>query len=151
MKTRVFDPFAAVLESGGCTFEPESGWWTQTESGADACRLGTLFAEDRDAMYIPTLRKDGAPVGHGVVESLKTRARALGLVCEICAAGMWVLSTTGEVQTETIWIFAGQCSDRNALRALAYAIRQMATQDCVAWEEVGVLKFTGSEPEEVAA
>lgn len=151
MKTRVFDPFAAVHESGGCTFEPESGWWTQLDSERDARRLGTPFADSRDALYIPTLQKDGTPVAHAVVETLKARSRSLGLVKEICAAGMWVLSGTGEVQTETIWIFAGKCRNRNALHALAYAVRQLATQDCVAWEEQGCLNFTGAEPAEVAA
>jgi len=103
MKTQVFDPFAAVRETGGCTFEPHIGWWTQCESAPQAKELGRPFAGKRDAIYIPTLQKDGRSVSSETIENLKQEARELGLSKTSRASGMWVLSETNEVQTETIW------------------------------------------------
>jgi len=146
VKVQVTDPFTAVRETGGCTFETELGWWTQVDSESQARALGMPMPSDRDAMYIPTLQKDGVPVPHKVVEDLKSRARKLGLTTEVCAAGMWVLSTTGEVQAETIWIFAGEVADHSAFRTLANDVQTEANQDCVAFETRGTLNFTACEP-----
>lgn len=147
MKTQVFDPFAAVRETGGCTFESNLGWWTQCESAPQAERLGRPFAGKRDAIYIPTLQKDGHPVASETVESLKKEARELGLDKTSRASGMWVLSETNEVQAETIWVlFAEQSVNRIQLKNLAVKIERVANQDCVAREEDGKLQFTAGEP-----
>jgi hypothetical protein len=145
MKTRVFNPFAAVRESGGCTFEPELGWWTQVSSVETAERLGMPFAGQRDAIYIPTLQKSGEPVSEETVATLKERAKELGLTNITRAAGMWVLSTTNEVQSETIWIaFGDQASSHEHLSSLAADIQRDANQDCVAFERSGELNFTSA-------
>jgi hypothetical protein len=142
MKTRVFDPFAAVAESGGCTFEPELGWWTQVPSAEQAGELGMPFPGQRDAIYIPTLQKNGEPVSEEVVANLKERAEKLGLTHITRAAGMWVLSETGEVQSETIWIAYGdRASSHDDLAEFAAHIRVAANQDCVAREVAGELFF----------
>lgn len=152
MKTRVFDPFAAVRETGGCTFESDVGWWTQCESAPQADKLGRPFAGKRDAIYIPTLQKDGYPVASEMIESLKKEARALGLTRTSRASGMWVLSETGEVQAETIWVlFAEQSVNRVKLKKLAVKIERVANQDCVAREEDGELQFTAGQPAEEVA
>lgn len=140
MKTQVFDPFTAVQKSGGCTFEPERGWWTQT-TPEQASELGRPFSDERDAAYIPTLQKNGQPVPEEVVAEVKARATELGLTTLTRAAGMWVLSETGEVQTETIWIAHGKTKN-GSLTALAQHIKAAANQDCVAWENGGELHFT---------
>ncbi len=151
MKTQVFDPFAAVRETGGCTFEPHLGWWTQCESALQAEELGRPFAGKRDAIYIPTLQKDGRPVASETVESLKKEARDLGLDKTSHASGMWVLSETNEVQAETIWfLFAEHSVNRTQLKNLAVKIERVANQDCVAREEDGELKFTAGEPAQEA-
>lgn len=145
MKTRVFDPFAAVRESGGCTFEPEIGWWTQVQSVEMAQRIGAPFAGRRDAIYIPTLQKNGQPVSEETVSGLKERAKELGLSHITRAAGMWVLSHNGEVQSETIWIASGQeAQPKECLIALASDIQCDANQDCVAYEVGGELNFTAT-------
>lgn len=145
MKTKVFDPFAAVRESGGCTFEPETGWWTQVQTPEVAERLGVPFAGQRDAIYIPTLQKNGAPVSKETITELKKCAGELGLTHTTSAAGMWVLSTTGEVQSETIWIAYGdRTNSEDGLASLAAHIRESANQDCVAYERRGELNFTST-------
>ena len=145
MKTKVFDPFAAVRESGGCTFEPELGWWTQVPSSETAERLGMPFVGQRDAIYIPTLQKSGEPVSEETVANLKGRATQLGLTNITRAAGMWVLSITNEVQSETIWIAYGdQASSDEDLASLAADIQRDANQDCVAFERRGELNFTSA-------
>lgn len=153
MKTLTFDPFIAVRKTGGCTFEPDIGWWTQCESASQAEELGRPFVGKRDAIYIPTLQKDGHPVSSKTVESLKEEARALGLTKISRASGMWILSKTGEVQVETIWIlFAEQPVDRIKLKNLAVKIERVANQDCVAREEDGKLHFfSAGQPAEEAA
>ena len=147
IKTQVFDPFVAVRETGGCTFEPHLGWWTQCESASQAKKLGRPFVGKRDAIYIPTLQKDGYPVASEIVENFKKEARELGLNKTSRASGMWVLSETNEVQAETIWVlFAEQSVNRTQLKKLAVKIKRVANQDCVAREENGRLQFTGGEP-----
>ena len=134
-------PHEIAKISGGVTFEPETGWWTQS----DDCKVhqsGIAFEDDRDAAYIPTLQKSGVPVPSEVVAEAKRRATELGLDRITCASGMWILSETGEPQVETIWIAYGRLSDRTGLKKLASYIRQEANQDCVAWEEGGKLQFT---------
>lgn len=151
MKTKVFDPFAAVRESGGCTFEPELGWWTQVSSSEQAEKLGVPFAGQRDAIYIPTLQKSGEPVSEETVANLKVRAEKLGLTNITRAAGMWVLSETGEVQSETIWIAYGdRASSHKHLASLAADIQHDANQDCVAYENGGQLHFTEATASAVA-
>ncbi len=143
MKTQVFDPFATVRETGGCTFESHLGWWTQCESALQASELGRPFVGKRDAIYIPTLQKDGHPVASETIESLKKEARELGLDKTTRASGMRVLSETNEVQAETIWVlFAEQSVDKAQLKNLAVKIECVAVQDCVAREEDGHLQFT---------
>ena len=151
MKTKVFDPFVAVRETGGCTFEPHLGWWTQCESASQAEELGRPFAGKWDAIYIPTLQKDGRPVSSETIEGLKEEARALGLDKTSRASGMWVLSETGEVQAETIWVlFAEHSVNRAQLKNLAVKIEHVANQDCVAREEDGELQFTAGVPAQEA-
>jgi hypothetical protein len=146
MKTRVNDPLVAAATTGGCSFEPAIGWWTYTTDPAQAKELGHQFEDGRDALYIPTIQKNGVPVDTEVIEKIKARARQLGLNNFACARGMWILSTTGEAQVEVIWIaWATSCELRDLLPALAKEIRSATNQDCVAWEEGGTLKFTGSE------
>jgi len=150
MKTQVFDPFTAVRETGGCTFEPDLGWWTQCKSASQAKKLGRPFTGKRDAIYIPTLQKDGHPVSFETIESLKEEARELGLGKTTRASGMWVLSETNEVQAETIWVlFTEQSVNRAQLKNLAVKIERVANQDCVAREEDGQLQFTAGEPAEL--
>lgn len=151
MKTRTHDPFVAVRETGGCTFEPAIGWWTQCETADQATALGTSFTGVRDAIYIPTLQKDGKPVARELIEQLKSDAEGLGLTDVTRASGMWVLSHNGEVQSETIWIFSTTDGvDRQKLAQLAIKIECEAVQDCVAREEDGELKFTAGETAQLA-
>ncbi|MFA5644327.1 MAG: hypothetical protein WC928_02250 [Patescibacteria group bacterium] len=152
MKILLNNPFVAVEAMGGATFEPGLGWWSQA-SEKDHQQLGNPFCSERDAIYIPTLQKNGQPVAEEVVHSLKTQASALGLTSLTQAAGMWVLSETGEVQTETIWIAFSSipivAEKRPALRALAETTKILANQDEVAREENGRLLFTAFELEAV--
>lgn len=148
MKVALNNPFEAVAAMGGATFEPGTGWWSQaSEIGHQ--QHGTPFRSERDAIYIPTLQKTGHPVDEAVVSSLKIQAAALGLTSITQAAGMWVLSDTGQVQTETIWIaysatpIAGD--KRPALKALTETTKVLANQDEVAREENGRLFFTAFE------
>ncbi len=135
----------AVTAMGGATFEPATNWWSQA-SEASHQKFGNPFRSVRDAIYIPTLQKNGQPVAEEVVSSLKIQAAALGLTSITQAAGMWVLSETNEVQAETIWICYSQdpvaAEKRPALKALASTIKVLANQDDVAWEELGRLNFT---------
>jgi len=148
MKIYLHDPFIAVSAMGGATFEPATGWWSQA-SDLNHQQHGTPFRSERDAIYIPTLQKNGRPVAEEVVISLKIQASALGLTSITQAAGMWVLSETGQVQAETIWIaysatpIAGH--KRPALKALAETTKILANQDEVAREEAGRLYFTALE------
>ncbi len=147
MKLRPSNPFTAVRETGGATFEPALGWWTQAGS-REHIALGSAFASHRDALYIPTLQKTGEPVDFGIVQYLKGRARDLGLDRITQAAGIWVLSETGEVQAETVWIAyasnskASRAVDHEKLAEMATVVKNAANQDAVAWEEDGELKFT---------
>lgn len=140
MKILCNNPFEAVKATGGATFEPGIGWWTQAETKDDS--VGRSFEDLRDAIYIPTLQKTGEPVATATIELLKTQARKIGLHTLTIAAGMWILSTTGEVQSETIWIAYGEQVDgQSQLAELASAIKTQANQDAVAWEQGGVLNF----------
>ena len=49
-------PHEVARLSGGVTFEPETGWWTQSDD-SKVHQLGEAFADERDAAYIPTLQK----------------------------------------------------------------------------------------------
>lgn len=152
MKIYLSNPFMAVAAMGGATFEPGTGWWSQASEKSHQ-QFGMPFRSERDAIYIPTLQKNGHPVAEGVVVSLKTQASALGLTSITQAAGMWVLSETGEVQTETIWIAYSAtqiaAEKRPALRALAETTKILANQDEVAREEGGRILFTDFELESV--
>lgn len=144
MKTRVSSPIAAAATTGGCTFEPEIGWWTYTPDGMVHVE-GKRFMGMRDALYIPTLQKTGHRVAESEIESLKTTARELGFANLSCARGMWVLSETGEPQVEVIWIAWGDTVAENVreqLPVLANHIKSACNQDCVAWEQGGELHFT---------
>jgi hypothetical protein len=145
MKTRVVSPLDAAVKTGGCTFEPEIGWWTYTPESTGSVE-GKKFAGVRDALYIPTLQKAGHRVAESEIESLKATARSLGFTNLACARGMWILSETGEPQVEVIWIaWANRVAEtvREQLAALANHIKVACNQDCVAWEQAGDLKFTG--------
>jgi hypothetical protein len=148
MKISLSDPFMAVFAMGGATFEPGTGWWSQA-SDKNHQKFGNPFTSERDAIYIPTLQKTGHPVEEIVVNSLKIQAAALGLTSITQAAGMWVLSETNEVQTETIWIVYSATpiaeDKRPALKALAETTKILANQDEVAREEAGRLFFTAFE------
>lgn len=136
------NPFATVKVCGGSTFEPTVGWWAQVGEESQI-HLGIPFASKRDAIYIPTIQKNGEAVDEGMVTYLKSRAVELGLTTLTQASGMWVLSATGEVQTETVWIaYADHSVKSEALAELAQTIKNAANQDAVAWEENGELKFT---------
>jgi len=147
MKIKPNNPFSAVAKTGGATFEPAIGWWSQVGEESHL-PLGSPLASHRDAMYIPTIQKSGEPVDAGIVNYLKGRARELGLDCLTQAAGIWVLSETGEVQAETVWIaYAGNGEAaptvcREGLAELAAVVKNAANQDSVAWEEDGELRFT---------
>jgi hypothetical protein len=152
MKVLLNCPYGSVKDTGGATFEPGTGWWSQA-SKVEHQHIGTPFCSERDAIYVPTLQKNGHPVAEEMVIGLKAQASALGLTSVTQAAGMWVLSETGEVQAETIWICYNTdpipASQRPALKTLAHAIQVLANQDCVAWEEHGHLRFTDFELESV--
>ena len=131
MKYRVASPIEAASETGGCTFEPEIGWWTFSTNPVEGKKLEGI----RDALYIPTLQKSGSRVSESAIENLKKTARELGFNNLACARGMWVLSRTKSVNGQV----------REQLPALANQIKETCNQDCVAWEQVGELKFTGGE------
>lgn len=142
IKTFTHNPFTAVKICGGSTFEPTVGWWAQVGEESQL-HLGVPFAPKRDAIYIPTIQKSGEAVDEGMVAYIKFRAAELGLTTLTQAAGMWILSATQEVQTETVWIaYAEHTVEREALAELAQTIKNAANQDAVAWEENGELKFT---------
>ena len=148
MKAKVHDPMIAAKETGGVTFEPATSWWTQCASTEQAERLGTPFADSRDAIYIPTVQKNGEAVSRETVSELKAAARRLGLIEITRAAGAWVLTSTGEIQTETVWIASaphGASAITPRLAGLASHIRTAANQDCVAYEVAGELRFTATD------
>lgn len=145
MKYGADSPLDAALQAGGCTMEPEIGWWTFSTEPMNgigdelAKKIGT-----RDALYIPTLQKNGLPVDTEQIRNLKTHAKSLGFLNETPASGMWVLSETGEVQIEYIWIlWVSEISKevRQELPALAEQIKNLTNQDSVAYELGGKLNF----------
>lgn len=142
MKYQVKNPLEAALRAGGCTLEPEIGWWTY--SADEIPELGEKFESGRDALYIPTLQKSGEPVDHELVQRLREQAKGLGFTNESPASGMWVLSETGEVQIEYIWILWRTETPkkvRKNLAGLAEEIKIKTNQDAVAYELGGHLKF----------
>lgn len=145
MKYGADSPLDAALKAGGCTMEPEIGWWTF--SSEPMIGIGDELAEKvgvRDAIYIPTLQKNGLPVGTRQIEKIKSFARVMGFVNETPASGMWVLSETGEVQIEYIWILWTTKTHRKFPRylpVLAERIKMVTNQDSVAYELGGVLNF----------
>jgi hypothetical protein len=142
MKYKANDPLAAALKAGGCTLEPESGWWTYSADHLQG--IGKKIKGVRDALYIPTLQKNGMPVATEHIESLKAHAKSLGFENETAASGMWVLSETGEVQIEYIWILWTEkigAKIRKNLGNLAEKIKNLTNQDSVAYELGGKLNF----------
>ncbi len=142
MKFLASSPLEAALRAGGCTLEPEIGWWTY--SAEDLSEIGSKFKGERDALFIPTLQKTGEPVETKHVQNLRARARQLGFSNETPASGMWVLSETGEVQIEYIWILWGKgiaSKVRKNLAGLAEEIKKFTNQDAVAYELDGRLNF----------
>jgi len=143
MKIRVADPKTAATLTGGCTFETEVGWWTYADQLQP--EIGKSFDGERDALYIPTLQKNGEPVSEADIVHFKARARELGFTELTGAAGMWILSETGEAQVEHVWIaWAKKISKevRAIMPALAEEIKNVTNQDSVAWENGGELNFT---------
>ena len=55
MKYAVGDPVEAARRFGGATWEP-GGWWTSATPTAGAMALP---AEQRDAIYVPTVQRCG--------------------------------------------------------------------------------------------
>jgi hypothetical protein len=144
VKYRVSNPIPAAAITGGCTFEPEIGWWTCSTQPIE----GKNFEGNRDALYIPTLQKTGSRVSESAIENLKKQAQELGFNNLACARGMWILSTTGEPQIEVIWIAwtkSVTANVREQLPTLASHIKTICNQDAVAWEQNGELCFTGQE------
>jgi len=142
MKYSVINPLAAALATGGCTLEPEIGWWTY--SADPLPEIGGKFKDGRDALYIPTLQKSGVPVATEHVQQLRAHARQLGFSNETPASGMWVLSETGEVQIEYIWIIWTERASqevRSKIADLASKIKELTNQDAVAYELDGQLNF----------
>ena len=142
MKYNATDPLAAALATGGCTLDPERGWWTFSTTPRP--EVGGEFTEERDAVYIPTLQKNGVPVATEHVQSLRNHARALGFNNEMPASGMWILSETGEAQIEYVWILWAKrvgVEVRQTLPALGEEIKNLTNQDSVAYELGGELKF----------
>jgi len=125
--------------------ESEIGWWTFSTDPIKS--IGDKLAKKigtRDALYIPTLQKNGLPVDAEQIRELKTHAKSLGFLNETPASGMWVLSETGEVQIEYIWILWTERVSkevRQKLPALAEQIKNLTNQDSVAYELGGVLNF----------
>jgi len=142
MKYNAISPLEAALAVGGCTLEPEEGWWTF--SADPILGIGEEKKGGRDALYIPTLQKNGVPVATEHVQKLRAHARELGFVNETPASGMWVLSENGEVQIEYIWIlWAEKIGEevRENLGQLAEEVKEMTNQDSVAYELGGELHF----------
>lgn len=142
MKYTAIAPLEAALRAGGCTLEPEIGWWTY--STEDLSEIGSKFKGGRDALYIPTLQKSGEPVATEHIQKLREHAKSLGFSNETPASGMWVLSETGEVQIEYIWIIwtARASHDvRARISHLAKKIKLLTNQDAVAYELDGELNF----------
>ena len=142
MKYSATAPLEAALRAGGCTLEPEIGWWTYSADSLP--EIGPKFKDGRDALYIPTLQKTGEPVATEHVQSLREHAKNLGFSNETPASGMWVLSETGEVQIEYIWILWGNgltSKVRKNLASLAEEIKVLTNQDAVAYELGGQLNF----------
>lgn len=145
MKYQANTPEGAALATGGCTMEPELGWWTYSIEPMTG--VGDELAEKigvRDALYIPTLQKNGLPVDPEQIRKLKNHAKSLGFSNETPASGMWVLSETGEVQIEYIWIlWTEKIGDevRKDLGQLAEEIKELTNQDSVAYELGGKLNF----------
>lgn len=146
MKIRVSDPKEAAGMTGGCTLEVSIGWWTYVPDGElSPMSDGKVFEDHRDALYIPTLQKDGNPVSEEAIAELKAKARELGFSETSSASGMWILSETGEAQVEFIWILWSNTVSgevRSQLPDLAENIKQYTNQDCVAYEVDGSLQFT---------
>lgn len=84
------------------------------------------------------------PVATEHVQKLRSHARELGFINETPASGMWILSETGEVQIEYIWILwtekIGKGVRKN-LGQLAEEIKMLTNQDSVAYELGGILNF----------
>ncbi len=145
MKYETFDPQGAALKAGGCTMEPEIGWWTFSPEPISG--IGSELADGvgvRDALYIPTLQKNGLPVDLEQIFQLKKNAKSLGFSNETPASGMWVLSETGEVQIEYVWIlWVSEVSKevRQEIPLLAEEIKNLTNQDSVAYELGGILNF----------
>lgn len=148
MKIRVADPKSAAALTGGCTFETEVGWWTYSDQPRP--EIGKTLNGERDAIYIPTLQKNGEPVSEADIVRFKSRAKGLGFTELTGAAGVWILSTTGEAQVEHIWIaWVKKISEevRAIMPKLAEEIKFATNQDCVAWENGGKIQFTAESAE----
>jgi hypothetical protein len=142
MKIKTKSPIDAAIKTGGCTMEPEIGWWTYSTENIP--EIGEEIEECRDALYIPTLQKNGEPVKTALVKKLRENAKKLGFTNETPASGMWVLSETGEVQIEYIWILWNtNISEKTQKRLTSFAkkIKKSTNQDCVAYELQGHLNF----------
>lgn len=145
MKIRVSDPKLAASMTGGCTLEVNIGWWTYVpDDESRPVSDGKVFEDNRDALYIPTLQKDGNPVSEEAIAKLKANAQELGFTETSSASGMWILSETSEAQVEFIWIlWSSKISEeiRQQLPELAKKIKINTNQDCVAYEVGGKLNF----------
>jgi|GEM_PF-2465724 len=144
MKVKVDDPFEATAKYGGCTGEYPIAWWSSTNSGIESNNgQGQPFEDLRNALYIPTLQKDGQPVPKEVIDGFIADAKNLGLNCVNIAMGMWELTGSGRVQIEKIWIASDLAlsADKDAIRCLAINIKSRVNQDGVTYEIGGTLYF----------
>lgn len=142
MKYKINNPLEAALRAGGCTLEPEIGWWTYSTDHFSG--LEEKISNNRDALYIPTLQKNGLPVDSGQINCLQNMLKSMGFSHKTPATGMWVLSETNEVQIEYIWIlWSNKVSDetRDNIASLAEKIKEETNQDSVAYELDGCLFF----------
>lgn len=73
---------------------------------------------------------------------MRRKAAEAGFRRWIRARGLWLLSGSGEIQMEEIWIGCAEqlCeSIREQLPTLAMFVKNIANQDAVAWETRGEL------------
>jgi hypothetical protein len=144
VKCVLSDPLAQVGRVGGATFV-DGRWYSFTRDARTAEAFGNIIEESGDAVFIPTLQKDGAPVPPAIIEDLKMEAKTrLGLTEIRSGLGIWILSETGEPQLEYVWIASSETSQRSdptALRAFAQRVQVLTNQDSVAIEVGGQLEF----------
>lgn len=116
------------------------GIWLSTDRGDLPVSLRRVTVA-RDAIHLPSVDKDGAPIAASLAEAFLAEARATGLVHLHQARGYWTLSGTGELQAESVRIaFNPAPVDRAALAKLAASVLERGNQDAVAYEIDGTVR-----------